>query len=253
MGKVKMITASTLAAVMAFTWPSVHIVNSTVTMDFGMRRAEAGLGDFFKGGLGGAIIDAIIIGKTKSMLKHLKKSSMQMSYAKIKMAEAMELNPETISAAKQAAIALSKTGDIVEGAKIAAQQDIPDNVLQAGATKLLSLEDQTKEARIQELLQEAEAARHAAHNNNAAAIGDAVIIIGGLAKRLHDNPKGLERNLAICLVAAEATQALLKEQSSHSEQLKSINSMFKERWEIKEPTKKDIKKAEKNIEKEFGI
>ena len=249
----KMIVASALVAVMVATGPSIQMLYSSVKIDMGMKTAEAGVGKFLKGGLGGLLIDTVVIGKTKSMLKHLRKSSMQMSYAKIKMAEAMELDPARISAAKQAAIAVGKTGDVVEGAKIAARRDISDSELRAGATRLLSLQDQAKEAHIKELLQEAEAARHAAHKNNAAAAGDAVFIIGGLAKRLHDDPSGMARNVALCLVAAEAAKSLLKEQDNQSAQLKSINSMFKEHWDIKEPTQKDIRKAEKNVDKEFGI
>ena len=254
MGNRKTIVAGALAAVMIATGPAVQTANYALTVNIGMKTAEAGgWGDFFSGGIGAAIIDAVIVGKTKSMLKHLRKASMQMSYAKIKMAEAMDLDPTRIAAAKQAAIAVGKTGDVVESVKIAARQDISDSELSAGATKLLSLQDQAANDHIVELLHESEAARHAAHKNNAAAVGDAVFVIGGLAKRIHDDPKGLARNLAICLVAAEAAQSLLKEQETQSAQLKSINTMFKEHWDIKDPTPKDIKKAAKNVDKEFGI
>ena len=242
----KSIIAGMIASIFFITGPTVSVWQAP-TFNVGMTRAEA----FNIGGLAGPIMDIMIAKTAKSVLKHLSKASVQMAYAKIKMAEAVGMEPEKIQGANQAMLAIIRSPNDINAIRTSTQLEIPEEEIERRMNSIMNITDQERLEKVKSLMQEAKIARHAAHKNNAAAIAKGVALTGLLAKRLHDDPKGTGAHIALFALIATASQQLMKEQSQHSDKLKFISRDFDSRWSIKDPTDKEVKNFEKKLDKEL--
>lgn len=249
LNKKKSIVTAIIAVIFFITGPTVSVwqISKLPNVTVGMSKAEA----INLGGLANVAADFMIPKTAKSVLKHLSKASIQMAYAKIKMAEAVGMEPEKIQGARQAMLAIIRSPNDLNAIRTSAQLEISEVEIERRISSTMNVTDQNKSERIKALWSEANLARHAAHKNNAAAIAKAVVLTGLIAKRTHDNPKSMAKHLATFLVVATVSQQLMKDQSKRSDELKRITKEFDSRWSIKEPTDSDVKKFEKKLDKEL--
>ena len=216
----------------------------------GARMAEA----FSAFDLIGKISDALgynVESTAKAVLKHLHKSSVQMAYAKIKMGEALGLDPARLQGANQALRELMRSPDDLNAIRTSVQKEISEADLEARINAATPAEDVAQREQVKTLLKEAKAAQNAAHNNNAAAMAKAALLTTLVASKIHDNPKDWKSNLASYLTIAQTADGLLKEQAAHSKRLKLISRDIEAKWDVKEPTDKEVKQIEKKLDKEL--
>ena len=248
MSKKRSIIAGIIAAIFFVTGPTVSVWQ-TANIKTGMSRVEA----FNFGELAGSVLIDIMIAKTaRAVLKHLGKASIQMAYAKIKMAEAVGMEPEKIQGANQAMRAIIRNPNDLNAIRTSSQLEISEDEIERRLDPIRDINDQTRLEKVKTLMAEAKMARHAAHKNNAAAIAKGVVLTGLIAKRLHDDPKGMAAHLALFITIASVSKELMSEQSKHSDRLKFITKDFDSRWSIKDPTDKEVKKFEKKLDKELA-
>ena len=247
MSRCKSVLAGVAVLLAVFAGPSVEIGQMQA---LGARRAEA----FSLFDVVTTVSDMLgynIENTAEAVLKHLSKATIQTAYAKIKMGEALGLDPARLQGANQALRELLRNPTDINAIRTSARMEISEDDLQAKINSAMPVEDRAQREQIKTLLQEAKAARSAANNNNAAAAAKAALLTTLVASKIRDNPDDWKGKLVTFLTIAQTADHLLKEQAAHSQRLKLISQDFEAKWNIKEPTDQEVKKLEKKLDKEL--
>ena len=214
-------------------------------------QASAGfLSDLGGGLLGDLAVDGIEHSAKKSadkILVALWKSAVLMEESKLCIAEALEMNPREIAASKEALRAMTLDHKDMNAIRKSIRRELPESELQSKTAKLMTITDRTKLEQLSKLLKRSKDARSAAHSYNSDAIGHILSTIGHIAVLHELDPAAEDRIMGYFLSRIMDSRELLDYQKQQSKMFHQTFSIVERKMNIKEPSKKEIKKIEKEL------
>ena len=181
------------------------------------------------------------------ILDALWKSAVLMEESKLCIAEALELDPREIAASQASIRAMTSDRHDLNAIRQSTYNSISEDELRVKTAQLLSIEDQVRYDQINRLLQKSKDARTAAHAYNIGAIGritQATIHINRIDGSDEDQLKQVAQHLSARINEAKK---LLQIQKQQSEMFHEVLEDLEERWNIKEPSKAEQQKIEREI------
>lgn len=200
--------------------------------------------------LGDLIVDGIEHSAKKNadkILEALWKSAVLMEESKLCLAEALELNPRDIAASQEALRAMTFDRRDMNAIRKSIRREIPEDELRSKTAKLLTMEDQSKYESISKLLKRSKEARSAAHSYNSDAIGHIVSTLAHIAVLREVDPNAEARITRYFLSRVMDSRELLDYQQQQSKMFHNTLDVVEKKWNIKEPSKSERKKIEKEI------
>ena len=214
------------------------------------QTAEAGFWEEASKWTGGFIIEnpeTLAKKHVDGVLVSLWKSAVLMEESKLCLAEALEFDTERIAACKESIRQMTFDRNDLNAIRTSTYNKLSEDELKNGVSMLLSDEDRAMDTKIQSWMKKSQAARHAAHGYNKSAVGHIAQISIYVAMLKNNDPRAAERVLVYMVQRLGDAEELLKVQRNQSKMFHEVFEVFNRKYNIKEPTKKEINRVEKEL------
>ena len=214
------------------------------------QPAEAGFFNQLLEFAGEILIDdpeMFAIKHSDKILDALWKSSVLMEESKLCLAEALNFNPRKIAAYKESIRQMTFDRNDMNAIRTSTRDAIPEDVLKYGVSRLLSNEDRATDVKIQELMKRSQAARHAAHGYNEGALSHIARAFFHIERLKEKDPYAADQAMRYLIQRLGDAQELLSVQRKQSKMFHEVFDVFNRKYNIKDPTKKEIKRVEKEL------
>ena len=191
--------------------------------------------------------EAFAMHYSDEVLDALWKSSVLMEESKLCLAEALQFNPKRVAACKESIRQMTFDRNDMNAIRTSTYNGLSEDALKFGVSQLLSDDDRAMDAKIQALMKKSQAARHASHSYNKAAIGHIIKVFHNIGKLKEKDPQAAERVTNYFVHRLGDAYELLKIQRKQSEMFHEVFKVFNRKYNVKEPTKKEIKRIEKEL------
>lgn len=185
--------------------------------------------------------------QTDEIIDALWKSAVLMEESKLCIAEALELDPKSIAASQESLRAMTTDRHDLNAIRRSTYNSISEDELRVKTAQLLSIEDQVRYDQINRLLQKSKDARTAAHAYNIGAIGHITQAVIHINRIDGSNEEQLQQVAAHLSARISEAKKLLQIQKQQSEMFHEVLEDLEKRWNIKEPSKAEQQRIEREI------
>lgn len=185
--------------------------------------------------------------RSDEILDALWKSAVLMEESKLCLAEALEFNPKRIAACKESIRQMTFDRNDMNAIRTSTYNRLSEDALKFGVSNLLSDDDRAMDAKIQALMKKSQAARSAAHGYNEDALEHITVAFDHIHSLQKKDPRAAERVMGYLIQRIGDAEELLHIQKKQSKMFHEVFEVFNRKYNVKEPTKKEIKRIEKEL------
>ena len=206
------------------------------------------------GGFLGGVVDYFILDPeiaarkhTDLMVESLWKAAVLMEESKLCLYEAAEFDLATIAASQEAIRAMTLDPHDINAIRQSTYNEISEDELVRKSAMLLRIEDRADFEQALSLLTRSKHARSAAHHYNKAAADHIAQALLHIARIDENDKQAIARASEYLVYRVIDAEELIERQKRQSNMMHRVLDVVEKKWNIKEPSKKERKKLEKEL------